>query len=140
MLQVAQPVNCVSVPLELKEHHIWLGTITEDHYFRNSRFFLAISAQMQVDDLIREVPRRVKMSSPFEIQRIVQRALPGIALSHEPAPPTAIRARASDQYFRLHQSAELWDGVVSGRDVSVFVPSEFAEVKMELLIVLEPGG
>lgn len=137
LLETVIPSKCVVIPLRLTDKFIWSGAITEDQYFKNSQFFLAVSARMGVDDLIKRVPQLIKISSPGEILRLVRNALPGVTLRHAPAPPPAIPLKLDNQYFSLNQGGILWDGVTKSRNVSVFVPSEIVEAKMELLIVLE---
>jgi type VI secretion system protein ImpJ len=78
-----------------------------------------------------------KVSSPSEIQHLVRKSVDGIPLRHAPAPPAAIPLKLDNQYFSLSQSGALWEGVGQSRTVSIFVPGEIADPKMELLIVLE---
>jgi len=137
LLETVIPAKCVPIPLRLTDKLIWSGTVAEDHYFKNSQFFLAVSARMGVDDLIKKVPQLVKLSSSSEIQRLVRNALPGVTLRHAPAPPAAIPLKLDNQYFSLNQSGIVWEGINKSRSVSLFVPGELVDPKMELLVVLE---
>jgi type VI secretion system protein ImpJ len=137
LLDAVIPQRFVAVPLEMIDRFLWTGTVREDQYFRNSQFFLAISAKMGVDDLIRKVPQLVKISSNDEIQRLVRHALPGVTLRHTPTPPDAIPMRLENQYFLLNQGGPLWEGITQSRQIAVFAPGEIVEPKMEILIVLE---
>ena len=127
----------VGVRLEPSDRFIWSGTVTEDAYFRDTQFYLSVSAKMGVDDLIRKVQAFVKVTSQEDVQRIVRNALPGLTLRHAPAPPSALKIQADHQYFHINQSGPLWDTLVKSRKVAVFAPGEIVEPKMELLIVLE---
>jgi type VI secretion system protein ImpJ len=53
-----------------------------------------------------------------------------------PTPPSAVPLKLDNQYFSLVQSGTLWEGIVQSRVLSIFVPGEIADPKMELLIVL----
>jgi len=128
--------NFVPIPLVLTDKLIWSGTVPEDHYFKNSQFFLSVNAPMGVDDLINKFPIRAKVSSPAEIHHLVTKSVNGIKLRHVPVPPAAIPLKLSNQYFSLEQTGPLWEGVRQSRNINVFVPSEISEPKMELLIVL----
>jgi type VI secretion system protein ImpJ len=136
LMETVIPQNYVAVPLELVDRFIWSGTIADDEYFRNSQFFLAVSAQMGVDDIIRKVPQLVKVASRDEVPRLVRHSLPGLTLRHAAAPPSAIPVKFDNQYFTLNQSGPLWEGIRQARNLAAFAPSEIAEPKMELLIVL----
>jgi type VI secretion system protein ImpJ len=137
LMETVIPSKFVPVPLELRDRFIWSGTVTEDKYFRNSQFFLAVSAKMGVDDLIRKVPQLMKISSMDDVQRLVRNSLPGLTLRHTPTPPAAIPMKLDNQYFSLNQGGPLWDAIMLSRQIAVFAPGEIVEPKMEILIVLE---
>jgi len=137
LMETVIPSKFVSVPLEVKDRFIWGGSVTEDQYFRDSQFFLAVSAKMGVDDIIRKVPQLIKISAQDDIQRIIRNALPGLTLRHTPVPPPAIPMKLDNQYFALNQGGELWNAIMLSRQIAVHAPGEIMEPKMELLIVLE---
>jgi type VI secretion system protein ImpJ len=137
LLDAVIPQRFVVIPLEVSDRFLWTGTVKEDLHFRNSQFFLAISARMGVDDLIRKVPQLVKISSNDEVQRLIRHALPGITLRHTPTPPDAIPMRLENQYFLLNQGGPVWEGITQSRQIAVFAPGEIVEPKMEILVVLE---
>jgi type VI secretion system protein ImpJ len=137
LMETVIPSRFVSVPLEVRDRFIWGGTVTEDKYFRDSQFYLAVSAKMGLDDIIRKVPQLVKISSQDDIQRLIRNALPGLPLRHIPVPPAAIPMKLDNQYFALNQGGELWNAMMLSRQIAVHVPGEIVEPKMELLIVLE---
>jgi type VI secretion system protein ImpJ len=137
LMETVIPSKFVAVPLELRDRFLWNGTVTEDRYFRDSQFFLAVSAKMGIDDLIRKVPQLIKISSQDDIQRLIRNALPGLTLRHVPVPPAAIPMKLDNQYFALNQSGELWNALMLSRHVAVHAPGEIVDPRMELLIVLE---
>ena len=135
-LQIARREDCITIPLVQVDRHIWTGSVPDDQYFDGTRFYLSISSSISVDELIQKTPRLVKLAAPDAIQRIVDHALPGIGLRHEPAPPSAIRIQLDNQYFALDQTARQWEAITAARAVSVFVPGQISTPRMELLIVL----
>ena len=118
LMETVIPSKFVSVSLEVKDRFIWGGTVTEDQYFRDSQFYLAVSAKMGVDDIIRKVPQLVKVSAQDDIQRLVRNALPGSA-----APPRTGAARrhphqARQPVFRAEpgrRPVERHDAIPPGR-------------------------
>lgn len=129
--------NFLSIPLTLTDRFVWSGTVPDDRYFKNSQFFLAVSAKMGVDDVIRKVPQLVKVSSNDDIQRLIRNALTGITLRHVPTPPAAIPMKLENQYFVFNQDGRLWDGIRASRSVAVFAPSEIADPKLEVIVVVD---
>jgi type VI secretion system protein ImpJ len=136
LLETVLPSKCVTIPLQLTEKLVWSGSIADERYLKDSQFILSVSANLAVDELIAKFPRLAKLSSPNEISRLVRNSLPGVVLRHLPSPPSAVPAKLDNQYFSLVQSGPLWNGLAQARAVSVFVPSEIADPKMELLVVL----
>lgn len=136
LLETVLPSKCVTIPLELTDKLVWSGSIVDERYLKDSQFILSVSCRMPVDELIAKFPRLAKMSSPNETPRLVRNSLPGVSMRHLPSPPSAVPVKLDNQYFSLVQSGGLWDSITQARAVSVFVPSEIAEPKMELLVVL----
>src|SRR5215813_10121809 len=132
LMDTVIPSKFVPVSLAPRDRFIWSGTVTEDQYLRNSQLFLAVSAKMGVDDLIRKVPQLVKISAPDDIQRLTQNALPGVTLRHAPVPPAAIPMKLENQYFSLNQTGSLWDAVMLSRQIAVYAPGEIVDPKMEI--------
>jgi type VI secretion system protein ImpJ len=130
------PSKCVTILLELTDKLVWSGSIADERQLKDSQFILSVSANLAVDELIAKLPRLAKLSSPNEINRLVRNSLPGVVLRHLTSPPPAVPTKLDNQYFSLVQSGPLWDGIVQARAVSVFVPSEIADPRMELLVVL----
>jgi type VI secretion system protein ImpJ len=137
LMETVIPSKFVAVPLELRDRFIWSGAVTEDQYFRNSQFFLAVAAKMGVDDLIRKAPQLIKISAQDDVQRLVKNALPGLTLRHTPVPPAAIPMKLDSQYFSLNQSGPLWEAIMKSRRIGVHAPGEIVDPRMEVLIVLE---
>ena len=136
LLETAIPSKCLAVPLVITDKSVWSGEITDEQHFKRTQFFLSVGAQMGVDDLLKQVPRLMKVSPPNEVLRLVRNALPGISLRHTPVPPAAIPVRLERQYFALNQAGILWDGIVKSQKISVFVPDEIVKPELELLIVM----
>jgi len=136
LLETAIPSKCISIPLPVTEKSIWSGEIKDEQYFKKTQFYLSVGAQMSVDEVVKQVPKLMKASSPAEIQRLVRNALPGISLRHVPVPPSAIPVKLTRQYFALNQTGVIWDGVVKSQRASIFVPDEIAKPELELLIVM----
>jgi type VI secretion system protein ImpJ len=135
LLETAIPSRCVVVPLRLQQNSTWAGTVTDPQLFRHTQFVLAVGAKIGIDDLIKQVPKLVKVSAPAELERLIRNALPGITLRHLPVPPDGIPVKLDRQYFAFNQSGILWEGLTRAQQVSVFVPEEISKPDFELLVV-----
>ena len=87
--------------------------------------------------MIRKTPELIKICSEEFVKKLVQRALPGLTLTHMTVPPRAISASVETQYFQVTRQGPCWDHIVATRRVGVYVPGEFVEPSIELLVVLD---
>ena len=67
----------------------------------------------------------------------MKRALPGLALTHIPVPPSAISPKVTSQYFGITKSGPCWDHIVETKDAGIYIPGDIPNAEVELLVVLE---
>jgi type VI secretion system protein ImpJ len=140
LLETVVPSNCVSLPLKLVQPSIYATSIDNEKYLQQTRMYLAVSADMSQADLIGKAPQLIKVCSADAVEHLVQRALPGVALTHVLSPPAAIPIKLNCQYFSLSQSGGSWEAVVRARNLAAYVPGDFPKPQMELVIVLPQAG
>ena len=68
--------------------------------------------------------------------RLIKQALPGIQLTHLANPPSAIPVKLKYQYFSLNQSGAAWEAVGRAHNFAAYVPGDFPNPEMELLILM----
>jgi type VI secretion system protein ImpJ len=140
LLETVVPSNFVSLPLKLVSPNIYATSIDRDEYLRNTRMYLAVSADTGAADLIGRAPNLVKICSGDHIELLVQRALAGVPLIHSVSPPTAIPLKLNYQYFSLSQSGGPWETIVRARNLAAYVPGDFPNPQLELIILLPNAG
>ena len=136
-LELLVPSNCLSIPLTSVANYFYEGDVTDQRCLDRSRWILSVRAELGEVDIITRTPQLVKLCSKLFVPRLVERALPGMALTHLPVPPTAIAARVDAQYFSVSRGGPWWDHIVQTRQVGVYVPGDLPGVTLELLAVLE---
>ena len=136
MLETVVPSNFIAIPLKLLRETISAASIDKDSYFENSRFYLAVSADMRDADLIDRIPKLTKVCSATHIETLVRQALPGIKLTHVEQPPRAIPVKLRHQYFAIERSGSAWEAVQRARNFAVYAPSDILNPQMELIILL----
>jgi type VI secretion system protein ImpJ len=135
LLDTVVPSNFVALPLKQLRDSIYATAIDKDQYFENSRFYLAISADMREADLINKTPSLAKTCSATHIEQLIRQALPGLTLTHVPVPPRAIPVKLRYQYFSVDRTGAVWDAVLRARNFGVYVPGEIPNPDMELIIL-----
>ena len=136
LLEIVRQSKCIAIPLLPIERFIWSGTFADERQLEASQFIISVSTPIPVDELIAKFPRLAKVSAPDELGRLVRSALPGLGLRHLSSVPSSVPLNLSCQYFALSPSGPLWEHILQARSLSVFVPGDIADPKMELLTVL----
>ncbi len=131
------PTNCITIPLRAAGDFFFEGEVADQRCLGRARWILSIRSRMGEADLIRLTPQLVKVCSKEFTPKLVQRALPGMPMTHLPAPPSAVAPKVEWQYFGLSRSGPCWDHIVKTREVGVYVPGEFPEAEIGLHIILE---
>ncbi len=139
LLETVVPSNFVSLPLKRVQPSIYATALADDKYLSGTRLYLAISAGIDQADLISKTPFLVKVCSASHIEHLVRQALPGAPLTHAPKPPGSIPVKMNHQYFSINQSGVAWEAIVRARNLAVYVPGDFPDPQMELIILLPEG-
>jgi type VI secretion system protein ImpJ len=137
LMQTVIPDKFVVIPLSLTERFTWTGSVPDPGLFKDSQFYLSVSAALGMDEIIRRVPQFMKLAGPDEIEQITRNALAGVTLRHVHPPPKEIPVRLGNQYFALNQNGDHWKSILLGHRVAVFAPGDIPEPKLELVVVLK---
>jgi type VI secretion system protein ImpJ len=137
LLETVLPTNCISIPLVAAGDYLHYGTVTDQRCLGRSTWVFAIRAGVGAAELMRKTPELIKVCSEEFVKKLVARALPGLTLTHVSVPPRAISASAETQYFIVNKQGPCWDHIVATRRVGVYVPGEFSDPAVELLVVLD---
>jgi type VI secretion system protein ImpJ len=140
LLDTVIPSNFVTLPLKLVQPSIYATSIEQDKYLTNTKMYLAVNAEMSQADLINKAPHLVKVCSANHIEHLVRQALPGVPLTHVATPPSAIPMKLNYQYFSLSQSGLAWEAVTRARNLAAYVPGDFPNPQLELVILLPQAG
>ncbi len=127
----------VSIPLEEIRPHIWLGRTTDDRLFETSRFYLVVSGDLPDNELSDIVPVRFKAGASEDLELIINAAMPGVRLYHNPRPPSSIPIKEGHQYFRLDDQGSFWEAVLRSRSIAFYVPADLAGLGIQLIAAKE---
>ncbi len=136
-LEAMVPSRTLTIPLKQAARYFYFGEIADTRCLGPSRWIFAIRAKMGEAELIAKTPQLVKICSQQFVPELVKRALPGLAMTHLPVPPTAVSAKLEWQYFSLNRAGPCWEHMVKTRQVGIYVPGELPDPELELLVILE---
>ena len=135
-LETIVPTSVISIPLRKAGDYLYEGDVIDQRCLDNSRWMLSVRAPVGEVDVIAKTPQLVKVCSKLFVPKLVERALPGMTLTHTPVPPSAISQRVDAQYFSVSKDRPCWDHIVQTRQVGVYVPGELPDPEIELLVIL----
>jgi type VI secretion system protein ImpJ len=136
LLETVVPTNFVSLPLKLAQPFIYGTPITDDKYLKDTNLYLAIRADMPEADLINKAPSLVKLCSATHLEHLIRQALPGVPMRHLPNPPSAIPVKLTYQYFAISSSGGAFEAIKRARSFAAYVPADFPDPQLELLVLL----
>jgi type VI secretion system protein ImpJ len=136
LLETVVPTNYVTLPLRLHQPSVWITALEQDRYLSATHVYLAVSCEGRRADLSLRGPGVIKISSAAQIDHLIRQALPGVTMTHVPVPPSTIPVKLDHQYFLLQKSGNDWEAIVRARNVAVYVPAEFPDPQLELVLVL----
>jgi type VI secretion system protein ImpJ len=136
-LETVVPTNVISVSLEKFDDCFYGGEITDQRCLDRARWIFAMRSSTGEVELISRAPHLIKICSRLFVPKLVERALPGMNLTHLPNPPSAISAQVDVQYFSVDRSGPCWEHIVQTRQVGIYVPEDLPDPELQLLIILE---
>jgi type VI secretion system protein ImpJ len=135
LLETVIPTRCVPIPLERTKESLYIGRILDDRLLTQAEFYLGVAAKMPETQLIERVPRKSKIASVDTINYLLGQALQGIPLVAAPTPPGPIPVRVGFKYFRLEKLGNYWNAISAARNICLYFPAEFPDLKLELFAV-----
>ena len=133
LLDIRDETRWVQIALE-KRDSLFLGQIADARLFeRNASFYLAASADMEKDRLLRDLPVKVKIASQSQIDTIIELALPGVPLTFIQDLPVAIPSKPNFFYFRLTTSGDAWDSIKGSKNAAIYAPADMPGLSFELV-------
>lgn len=136
-LELAVPSNVVQIRLNRGAQYFWEGSVVDERAVLRSRWILGIRCELGESELMERTPRLVKLCSKEFVPRLVERAIPGLKLTHLAVPPPALQPKIGFQYFLVDRSGPCWEHLVKTREVGLYVPGELPNPELDLTAILE---
>jgi len=137
LMLTAIPRNYVALALRQSKPAIFTTALEDPKYIaEGARMYFAMHTNMKKAEVIQQAPDVIKLWSASDIDYIVRQQLPGLNFVYTDAPPGFSAPKPDYQYFAIEQSGPGWETVCRARSFGAFVPDEFPQVELELIIVL----
>jgi type VI secretion system protein ImpJ len=127
--------NYVQIDLEKKGDTIFVGQVKDSSVIKESRLFLICSSETADENLINDLPAKLRIASPDLIKQVLASATPALPIKYVPRPPAGVPVQPQSYYFRLEKDEKFWKPIETNKAVVIFKPAEFKEIKLELIAV-----
>lgn len=135
LLETVIPTRCIPIPLERTKESLYIGRIMDERLPSSAEFYLGVYAKLPEAQILERVPRKSKIASLDTINYLLGQALPGVLLRPIPVPPGPIPVRVGFKYFRLEKLGTYWDTIAASRNICIYFPAEFPDLRLELFAV-----
>ena len=136
-LEVVVPTNTVALEFSPSGSYLYSSQVKDERCLRRGRWVLGIRSSVGESELLRLVPRLVKVCSARFVPELVKRALPGMKLTHLPVPPSALRAQVDMQYYSIDTAGACWQHILGTKSVGIYIPGEIADPEFTLTVIVE---
>jgi type VI secretion system protein ImpJ len=108
------------------------GRLDSGQINASTSFYLGVQASLPPNEIVDVVPLRFKVGAPDDVDKLVLSAMSGVKLSHVPQVPAAIPVRPGTYYFALDARGPLYERMLQGQTITVYVPSGTPDLRLEL--------
>jgi type VI secretion system protein ImpJ len=113
------------------------GRLESDKITPSTGLYLGVQASLPPAEVVEIVPLRFKIGAPDDVEKLVLSAMGGVKLSHVPQVPAAIPVRPGNYYFALDSRGPLYDRMLQGQTITIYVPSGIPDLRLELFALNE---
>lgn len=112
------------------------GDITDERILgAGYQWFLAVHGPLTEDRIREELPGKVTIGSPHNVEFLVRQALRGVGITYTAIPSSDFPIKSGHVYFRLENHGETWDTVKESRGIAIYLRgTELRELTFELIV------
>lgn len=141
-LETVRPPNNIALQFRQTDRYIYEADLTDERCLRRAKWILGIRSSINDSTLLRQTPKLMKICSAAGVIKLVERALPGLELTHLPVPPAALHAQADMHYFSISLSGACWEHILQtkSKKVGVYLPGDLGDAIFNLTVLLESAA
>jgi type VI secretion system protein ImpJ len=129
----------VKIALEQHAGGLFLARFAEERLLRG-QLFLTVKSEHPEGTVVEQLPRLCKIAAASEIRGLVQSATPGLPLRVAHRPPPQLPVHPGVVYFALVPGDHFWQGIVAGRNLTLYLPPPFDPAKTNLELLAIPSA
>ncbi len=136
LIEISDVARHERVPLTRTDDATLKGDVGDERLFETGyQWFLAVHGPLTEDRIREEMPGKVTIGSPHNVEFLVRQALRGVGLAYTAIPSADFPIKSGHVYFRLENHGETWDTVKESRSIAIYLRgTELRELSFELIV------
>ncbi len=124
--------NATSIPLQSRDHGLWVGELHDKQLLEHCSFVLSVYADLPTETIRTMFPSQIKIAPVEQIRTLVSKALPGIPIQSIAVAPRQIPYHSNFSYFALDKRHDQWQYLEKSGGIALHVGTNIPGLKLEL--------
>jgi type VI secretion system protein ImpJ len=124
--------TATSIPIEELQYGIRRAVIGDQALLASATFILEVSADMEVDTLMKAFRAQSKFGPQDKIRQLVVQALPSIPIRARMNAPRQLPYHVNAVYFEIDTGHDLWKGIEQTGILTLHIAGTFPNLAMTL--------
>jgi type VI secretion system protein ImpJ len=112
------------------QYGIITAVVGNREMLKKALFVLAVKADVPDDRLRQSLPGQMKIGAVEKIAQLINKSLPGVALSAMPAAPRQIPFNAGTTYFQLDTTSSAWADIQTSGGIALHIAGQYPGLDM----------
>lgn len=135
LLETVISARYMIIPLASPKPSFYVGRLESDRLLENVDYYLSVQSDLPTAQILENVPMKLKIGAPDDVEKILNSALRGVSLVHAPQTPSAIPVRVGNHYFSLEPRGDIYQRMLQSHSICIYVPQLLTDLKLELIAV-----
>lgn len=122
------------VPLSREESQ-FTAEMPADALTGKNEYYLSVTLQEELEDIVQTVEDYVKVSSADSIQTLIDRSLPGVPLTHSDRPLRVLPKSPGRYYFKIDSDHKQWREIREKKNIAVYWLDAPEDANVEIFIL-----
>lgn len=127
------PDRAAALQLRRENNSLYILDTITDKQLQELDLFIAVYLQSEDNKWIDQFAKQAKVGPLNTIEKLMVSALSGVRVSHVQRPPSKLTLKLGFEYFHLEKIGEFWQQIKAEKNLALFIPSYFANAKIELV-------
>ncbi len=133
LINLTAPTRMEHLKLRREGNSLYMVDTIDPAILENSYFYLAVYHQADTTSWIGDLARQIKIGAQSQIHQLIAAAMPGLVVQHVQRTPDKLTIKPGYEYFFIDAVGEFWQQICIDKNLAIFVPDDFKDIKIDLI-------